>query len=138
VSQIVLPYTLRCADPLPSVLGSATDGTSTSCQATLVPAVGGPDDYPACLQAVGIGPATRTSGKPTSHPERARLCPRRAIRPERLLVIDLLIVSHRHRDHFDLASLDRMGRDCEVLCPPDPVIVGAAERESFLNKGESG
>ena len=62
---------------------------------------------------------------------------RRTIRPERLPVIDLLIVSHRHPDHMTwLARPD--GRDCEELCPPDPVIVGTPNVSPSSTKGSQG
>lgn len=58
-------------------------------------------------------------------------CPRRTVFPEALPDIDLLVVSHRHPDHFDLRSLDRVPRDCDAVCPADPVIVYALEQLGF-------
>ena len=58
-------------------------------------------------------------------------CPRRTIHPERLPPIDLLIVSHRHPDHFDLASLAAVPRDCDAICPADPLIVYALRQLGF-------
>jgi L-ascorbate metabolism protein UlaG (beta-lactamase superfamily) len=58
-------------------------------------------------------------------------CPRRITHPERLPAIDILIVSHRHPDHFDIPSLARVPRDCEAICPGDPLIVYALRRLGF-------
>jgi UDP-MurNAc hydroxylase len=60
-------------------------------------------------------------------------CPRRRIELDELPPIDILIVSHRHPDHFDLASLDRVPRAADAICPPDPVIVHALRELGFAN-----
>ncbi len=49
-------------------------------------------------------------------------CPKRAIDLERLGPIDVVVLSHRHPDHFDLPSLDRLSRHCQVVCPNDPLV----------------
>jgi hypothetical protein len=49
-------------------------------------------------------------------------CPKRQIDVDRLPPIDVVIVSHRHPDHFDLPSLNRLSRNCQVCCPADPLI----------------
>jgi L-ascorbate metabolism protein UlaG (beta-lactamase superfamily) len=58
-------------------------------------------------------------------------CPHRIVHPERLPPIDILIVSHRHPDHFDLASLAAVPRDCDTICPADPLIVYALRQLGF-------
>jgi L-ascorbate metabolism protein UlaG (beta-lactamase superfamily) len=58
-------------------------------------------------------------------------CPRRTVHPERLPPIDLLVVSHRHPDHFDLASLAHVSRDCDAICPADPLIVYGLRQLGF-------
>ena len=58
-------------------------------------------------------------------------CPRRAVHVERLPRIDALILSHGHLDHFDIPSLARISRDCQVLCPKDPAIVYALKALGF-------
>lgn len=58
-------------------------------------------------------------------------CPRRTTHPERLPPIDILVISHRHPDHFDIPSLARVPRNCETICPADPLIVYALERLGF-------
>ena len=60
-------------------------------------------------------------------------CPRRAIDVDALPGVDILVVSHRHPDHFDVASLDRVARDVEAICPPDPLIVLALRELGFAN-----
>ena len=37
-------------------------------------------------------------------------CPKRVIDLDRLEPIDVVVLSHRHPDHFDLPSLDRLSR----------------------------
>ena len=58
-------------------------------------------------------------------------CPARVVYPERLPGVDVLIVSHRHPDHFDIASLDCVRRGCEVICPADPLIIYGLRRLGF-------
>lgn len=58
-------------------------------------------------------------------------CPKRSVFPERLPQIDVLIVSHRHPDHFDIASLALVNRDCDAICPADALIVYALKQLGF-------
>ena len=58
-------------------------------------------------------------------------CPARVVHPERIPAIDILIVSHRHPDHFDNASLDCSPRYCDSICPADPLIVYGLRRLGF-------
>ncbi|MCZ6675780.1 MAG: MBL fold metallo-hydrolase [Candidatus Poribacteria bacterium] len=58
-------------------------------------------------------------------------CPKRKVYPERLPPVDVLIISHRHPDHFDLSSLSMLQRDCITICPADPLIVYALEKLGF-------
>ena len=60
-------------------------------------------------------------------------CPQRAIDIDTLTNVDILIVSHRHPDHFDPPSLDRVARDVDVICAPDPLIVHALRELDFPN-----
>lgn len=58
-------------------------------------------------------------------------CPARVVYPDRIAPVDILIVSHRHPDHFDLASLDRIPRQCDAICPADPLIVYGLRKLGF-------
>jgi L-ascorbate metabolism protein UlaG (beta-lactamase superfamily) len=58
-------------------------------------------------------------------------CPQRTIVADKLPPIDILVVSHRHPDHFDLASLARIDRRADAICPADPLIVYALEELGF-------
>lgn len=58
-------------------------------------------------------------------------CPKRRVYPEKLPRIDILIVSHRHPDHFDLRSLSQVSRDADAIVPADPLIVHALRRLGF-------
>ena len=52
-------------------------------------------------------------------------CPKRVIDLDRLGPIDVVVLSHRHPDHFDLPSLDRLSRHCQVVCANDPLLLYA-------------
>ncbi len=58
-------------------------------------------------------------------------CPKRSVYPDRLPPVDILIVSHRHPDHFDIPSLAQVPRDCDAICPADPLIVYALDKLGF-------
>lgn len=58
-------------------------------------------------------------------------CPKRKVYPDRLPHVDLLIISHRHPDHFDISSLALLLRDCTAICPADPLIVYALKKLGF-------
>lgn len=58
-------------------------------------------------------------------------CPKRRVEVDRLPRIDTLIVSHRHPDHFDLASLSRVPRGADAIVPADALIVHALRKLGF-------
>jgi L-ascorbate metabolism protein UlaG (beta-lactamase superfamily) len=60
-------------------------------------------------------------------------CPRRTIDVGALPPIDLLVVSHRHPDHFDLPSLARVDRSVDAICPADPLIAYALAKLGFAS-----
>ncbi|MFQ5984093.1 MAG: MBL fold metallo-hydrolase, partial [Alphaproteobacteria bacterium] len=60
-------------------------------------------------------------------------CPRRTVRPEKLPSIDLLIVTHRHPDHFDIRSLARVPREADAICAADPLIVYVLKELGFTH-----
>ena len=57
--------------------------------------------------------------------------PQRLVDTRSLPPADILIVSHRHPDHFDIRSLAALPRNCQVLCPPDPLIAYALKKLGF-------
>src|SRR5262245_14440132 len=59
------------------------------------------------------------------------ICPTRQLELGAMPKLDALIITHRHRDHFDLETLLRLDRRIKVLCPRDPVIVGALTRLGY-------
>ena len=58
-------------------------------------------------------------------------CPEREVDPGKLPEIDYLILSHRHPDHFDIPSLARIPRACQVLCPADALMLYALDQLGF-------
>ena len=60
-------------------------------------------------------------------------CPKRTVYTDRLPPIDILIVSHRHPDHFHIPSLAQVSRDADAICPADPLIVYALEKLGFTH-----
>lgn len=58
-------------------------------------------------------------------------CPQRRVHVDRLPKVDLLIISHRHPDHFDLRSIARISRDADVIIPADPLIAYALKQLGF-------
>jgi len=59
------------------------------------------------------------------------ICPRREILHDRIPACDLLIISHRHQDHFDLRSLAFLPKDLEVLIPKDAVMEACLRRLGY-------
>jgi UDP-MurNAc hydroxylase len=57
--------------------------------------------------------------------------PTRRLDIERLHGIDVIAVSHRHIDHFDVRSLCALPRMADVLCPPDSLITRTLESIGF-------
>jgi L-ascorbate metabolism protein UlaG (beta-lactamase superfamily) len=49
--------------------------------------------------------------------------PRRALFLDRLPPYEIMVISHRHLDHFDIATLAQLSRDVHVIVPRDDVIV---------------
>jgi hypothetical protein len=69
---------------------------------------------------------------PTHHADVFELVPRRRVVNHRLQP-DLVLVSHRHGDHFDVASLHALARaDADsVVITPDPLVAWAARALGF-------
>ena len=58
-------------------------------------------------------------------------CPRREVHVDLLPKLDLIILSHNHLDHFDIPTLARLPRDCDVVCPQDETMVYALKALGF-------
>ena len=59
------------------------------------------------------------------------VCPTRQVELDRIPRFDGIVISHKHRDHFDPDTLDRLNRDATVYCPRDPVILRALRRLGY-------
>ncbi|MCP5014426.1 MAG: MBL fold metallo-hydrolase [Ketobacter sp.] len=59
--------------------------------------------------------------------------PDRRVHVDRLPKPDVVLISHRHRDHFDLRSLNLLNRDTTVVYPMDEIIAYALKRLGFRN-----
>src|SRR5687767_7612097 len=59
------------------------------------------------------------------------VCPTRRVRIERLPALDAIVLSHAHRDHFDLATLAALDRSVPVYAPATPQIRHALRRLGF-------
>ncbi|MGZ3457825.1 MAG: MBL fold metallo-hydrolase [Archangium sp.] len=58
-------------------------------------------------------------------------CPKREVAFDKLPPVDLVIISHRHLDHFDIPTLARLPRKCEVMCPRDHAIAYVLQELGF-------
>ncbi len=52
-----------------------------------------------------------------------RYFPKVDIQRDKFPPIDVLYISHRHQDHFDIRTLAYLPKDLKTLCPNDPVII---------------
>src|SRR4029077_6833443 len=60
------------------------------------------------------------------------ICPQREVYPQRLPRYEIIAVSHRHLDHFDIRTLASLDRRCTVLIPDrDPLLLNAFKRLGF-------
>jgi len=50
------------------------------------------------------------------------ICPKREVIHDKIPEFDLLIISHRHPDHFDIRSLASLPKNVDVLIPKDKVL----------------
>lgn len=64
-------------------------------------------------------------------------CPRREIDFAALPPIDVVIISHSHLDHFDIPSLARLPRSCNVICPKDRAISYVMKELGFAKVHET-
>jgi UDP-MurNAc hydroxylase len=60
------------------------------------------------------------------------MCPQREVNLKRLPLYDVIVVSHRHLDHFDIRTLASLDRRCTVLIPDrDPLLENSIKRLGF-------
>ena len=59
------------------------------------------------------------------------VCPRREVIHEQLPEFDLLVISHRHVDHFDIRSLAYLPKTVDVLIPKDQLIENCLRKLGF-------
>ena len=65
------------------------------------------------------------------------MCPKREINFDKFPTIDVLYLSHRHQDHFDVRSLaflkqsKILSSDCTLIAPNDPVITEVLKALGF-------
>lgn len=60
-------------------------------------------------------------------------CPSREIDPARLPKLDLVVLTQAGVDHFDLSTLERLPRDCMIVCPKAPTMLYALEKLGFTS-----
>ena len=63
--------------------------------------------------------------------------PRRHVFPERLPAYDIIAVSHRHFDHFDIRTLASLDRGCQVLIPDRDPLLAYTFRELGFSRVEA-
>ncbi|MBD2511513.1 MBL fold metallo-hydrolase [Nostoc muscorum FACHB-395] len=61
------------------------------------------------------------------------VCPKREVNHERLPEFDLLIISHRHTDHFDIRSLAYLPKTVDVLIPKDKLLENCLRKLGYLH-----
>jgi UDP-MurNAc hydroxylase len=59
------------------------------------------------------------------------ITPRRQVRLEQLPPLDVLVISHRHLDHFHIRTLAALPKQCQVVIPPDPLLEEYLARLGF-------
>jgi UDP-MurNAc hydroxylase len=89
----------------------------------------------ACLlcEAYGINILMDPNLMPTFREGIFGFCPSRRVDLDRLPAIHVVLLSHRHRDHFDLRSLHLLPRQAFVIHSEDAIIAHALKRLQFAN-----
>jgi hypothetical protein len=59
------------------------------------------------------------------------ICPKREAILEKIPEFDVLIISHRHLDHFDIRSLASLPKNVDVLIPQDKLIEGCLRQLGY-------
>ena len=61
------------------------------------------------------------------------ICPKREVTVENIPEFDVLIISHRHLDHFDIRSLAALPKNVDVLIPKDKLIKDCLTKLGYTN-----
>ena len=61
------------------------------------------------------------------------VCPKRKVIHENIPEFDLLIISHRHLDHFDIRSLASLPKNVDVLIPKDKLLKDCLSKLGYSN-----
>ena len=61
------------------------------------------------------------------------ICPQRQVILDNIPKFDLLIISHRHLDHFDIRSLAALPKDVDVLIPRDKLLQDCLTKLGYSN-----
>lgn len=59
------------------------------------------------------------------------VCPQRKVLHDQIPDFDVLIISHKHLDHFDIRSLAYLPKNVEVIIPQDPLIEGSLRKLGY-------
>src|SRR4051812_17805943 len=61
----------------------------------------------------------------------ANISPPRRVELAAMPSPDLIIISHKHLDHFDIRSLAALSRTAQVIIPCDPLMSSALQRLGY-------
>lgn len=87
----------------------------------------------ACIlaEADGVCVLMDPNLQPTFREGRFTFSPNRMVHLNRLPKPDAILISHRHRDHFDLASLVHFDKQTPIIYPQDSLMTYALKRLGF-------
>ncbi len=63
-------------------------------------------------------------------------CPKRVVHVDQLGALDAIVISHRHLDHFDMESLQRLDRRLPMFMPQDAELAAKARGLGFVSVRE--
>lgn len=61
------------------------------------------------------------------------ICPKREVIHDRIPEFDVLVISHRHLDHFDIRSLASLPKNVDVLIPQDKLLKTCLSKLGYSN-----
>ncbi|NER50290.1 MAG: MBL fold metallo-hydrolase, partial [Symploca sp. SIO1A3] len=59
------------------------------------------------------------------------VCPKREVIVDKIPDFDILIISHKHLDHFDIRSLAYLPKNVEVIIPEDDLIKQSLQKLGY-------